>query len=201
MIIRSSFTHSKHTWWVNDDLWVNCSFGFGRGFEQVHLPLWAYWWIASRSARVCVGDTAVSWRWSETLAGTQQPPYTQRHTSVLLQSAAQTEMSPYTGGGGDLWPSIVTRTRNLCSAFNPSKCTHTAVSSEQTHTHTHTHTHRAVGSPGSSWGFGALLKGLTSVMVLRVERALVIHSPHLQSLPDMRLEPATFGLQVWLSNH
>ncbi len=36
--------------------------------------------------------------------------------------------------------------------------------------------------PGSSWGFGALLKG-TSVVVLRVERALVIHSPHLQSLP------------------
>ncbi len=55
--------------------------------------------------------------------------------------------------------------------------------------------------PGSSWGFGALLKGLTSVVVLRVERALVIHSPHLQSLPDLRLEPATFGLQVRLSTH
>ncbi len=36
--------------------------------------------------------------------------------------------------------------------------------------------------PGSSWGFGALLNG-TSVMVLRVERALYIHSPHLQFLP------------------
>ncbi len=36
--------------------------------------------------------------------------------------------------------------------------------------------------PGSSWGFGALLKG-TSVVVLRVERALYIHSPHLQFLP------------------
>ncbi len=31
--------------------------------------------------------------------------------------------------------------------------------------------------PGSSWGFGALLKGLTSVVVLKVERVLVIHSP------------------------
>ncbi len=30
--------------------------------------------------------------------------------------------------------------------------------------------------PGSSWGFGALLKG-TSVVVLKVERALYIHSP------------------------
>ncbi len=54
--------------------------------------------------------------------------------------------------------------------------------------------------PGSSWGFGALLKG-TSVMVLRVERALYIQSPHLQSLPDLRLELATFGLRVRLSNH
>ncbi len=73
------------------------------------------------------------------------------------------------------------------------------------HTHTHTHT-RSSGQPmlrrpGSSWGFGALLKGLTSVVVLRVEKPLDIHSPHLQSLPDLRLEPATFGLQVRLSNH
>ncbi len=41
--------------------------------------------------------------------------------------------------------------------------------------------------PGSSWGFGALLKG-TSVVVLRVERVLYIHSPHLQFLSDLRLE-------------
>ncbi len=33
----------------------------------------------------------------------------------------------------DLWPSMATHTQNLCSAFYPSKCTHT-------HTHTHTHT-------------------------------------------------------------
>ncbi len=36
---------------------------------------------------------------------------------------------------------LMTHTRNLCSAFNPSKCTHTAVSSEQAHAQTHTHTH------------------------------------------------------------
>ncbi len=37
--------------------------------------------------------------------------------------------------GCDVWPSMVTHTLNLCSAFNPSKCTHThtAVSNEQTH--------------------------------------------------------------------
>ncbi len=51
--------------------------------------------------------------------------------------------------------------------------------------------------PGSSWGFGVLLKG-TSVVVLRVERALYIHSPHLQFLPDLRLELAIFGLRVRL---
>ncbi len=54
---------------------------------------------------------------------------------------------------------------------------------------------------GAVGGFGALLKGLNSVTVLRVERVLVIHSPHLQSLPDLRLEPTTFGLQVQLSIH
>ncbi len=63
-------------------------------------------------------------------------------------------------------------------------CTHTAVN---THTHRE-HSTRSSGQPfmlrcpGSSWGFGALLKG-TSVVVLKVERALYIHSPHLQFLP------------------
>ncbi len=43
--------------------------------------------------------------------------------------------------------------RNVCSAFNPSKRTHTWSSGQPTLRH-----------PGSSWGFGALLKGLTSVV-------------------------------------
>ncbi len=30
--------------------------------------------------------------------------------------------------------------------------------------HTHTHTHTTLRCPGSSWGFGALLKGFTSVV-------------------------------------
>ncbi len=98
-------------------------------------------------------------------------------------------------GGSGVWPSMVTHTRNLSSAFNPSKCTLTAVN-------THLEQWAAIlRRPGSSWGIGALLKGLTSVVVLKVERALVIHSPHLQSLPDLGIEPATFGLQVQLSNH
>ncbi len=99
------------------------------------------------------------------------------------------------GKGSGVWPSMVTHTQNLCSAFNPSKCTHTVVN-------IHLEQWAAnAAAPGSSWGFGALLKGLTSVVVLRVERVLVIHSPHLQSLPDLRLKPTTFGLQVQLSIH
>ncbi len=51
-------------------------------------------------------------------------------------------------------------------------------SSEHTHTpwtHTRSSGQTLLRRPGSSWGVGALLKGLTSVVVLRVERALHIH--------------------------
>ncbi len=42
---------------------------------------------------------------------------------------------------------------NVFSAFNPSKCTHTWRSGQPT-----------LRRPGSSWGFGSLPKGLTSVV-------------------------------------
>ncbi len=63
-----------------------------------------------------------------------------------------------------MWPSMVTHTRNLCSAFNPSKCTHTAVSSEQTHTHTvNTHPEQwaaiYVAVPGEQLGGQCLAQG------------------------------------------
>ncbi len=54
--------------------------------------------------------------------------------------------------------------------------------------------------PGSSCGFGALLKG-TSVMVLKVERALVSHFPKPTIPAGPSLEPANFRLQAQLSNH
>ncbi len=41
-----------------------------------------------------------------------------------------------------MWSNMVTHTQNLCSAFNPSKCTHTVVN---THTHSE-HTPGAVGT-------------------------------------------------------
>ncbi len=34
-----------------------------------------------------------------------------------------------------MWPSMVSHTRNLCSAFNPSKCTHTVVNTHTVNTH------------------------------------------------------------------
>ncbi len=99
------------------------------------------------------------------------------------------------GKGSGVWPSMVPHTRNLSSAFNPSKCTLTAVN-------THPEQWAAMlRRPGSSWGIGALLKGLTSVVVLKWREHLLFTSPHRQSLPDLGIEPATFGLQVQLSNH
>ncbi len=77
------------------------------------------------------------------------------------------------------WPILWIRALHL----NHPKCTHTAVNTHTPWTHT-----RSIGQPfmlqrpGSIWGFGALLKG-TSVVVLREERVLYIHSPHLQFLP------------------
>ncbi len=96
----------------------------------------------------------------------------------------------------DIRPSMVTHTRNLCSALTHPKCAHTAVS-------THSSEQARTGNcgqpfmlwrPGSSWGFGALLKG-TSVMVLRVERVLYIHSPHLQFLPARDLNSQPFDYE------
>ncbi len=90
--------------------------------------------------------------------------------------------------------SMVTHTRNWCSAFNPSKCTHSVVSSKHTHCE---HAPGAVGSHCSSarGAIGGLVPCSRS-MVLKVERVLFIHNSHLQFLPDLRFEPTTFGLQV-----
>ncbi len=95
--------------------------------------------------------------------------------------------------GRDIQPSMVTHTRNLCSTFNPSKVhTHSSEHTPWTHTWSSGQPFM-LWRPGSSWGFGALLKG-TSVVVLRVERALYIHFPHLQFLParDSNWQPLDY---------
>ncbi len=73
---------------------------------------------------------------------------------------------------------MVTHTRNSCSAFNPSKCTHTVVN-------THTHI---------PWtGFGALLKGLTLVVVLRVEESTGHSLPHFTPCRTWDSNPRLLG--------
>ncbi len=47
-----------------------------------------------------------------------------------------------------MWPSMVTHTRNLCSAFNPSKCTHTVVN-----------IHLEQWAPGEQLGVRCLAQG------------------------------------------
>ncbi len=75
----------------------------------------------------------------------------------------------------------------LCSAFNPSKV----------HTHSSEHTHMLRQGAGEQFGFGALLKG-TSVVVLRVERERCTFTPP----PTIPAGPETFTrLRVRLSNH
>ncbi len=86
------------------------------------------------------------------------------------------------------------------------KCKHTP-GAVDTHTPGAVNTHLEQSAaillwrPESSWGFGSLLKG-TSVVVLSVERALYIHSPHLQSLParDLNSQPFNYksdSLTIW----
>ncbi len=75
----------------------------------------------------------------------------------------------------------------MSTSFHPSKCTHTqqwvvnthtAVHTQQWVVNTHTNTvnthvgsHLFLWRAGICWGIGALLKGLTSIIVLRVEES------------------------------
>ncbi len=84
---------------------------------------------------------------------------------------------------------MVTHAQNLGSAINPSKV----------HTHSSEHTHPEQWAAIYAAAL-ALLKG-TSVVALKVERELYIHSPPPTIPACPRLELATFGLRVRLSNH
>ncbi len=70
----------------------------------------------------------------------------------------------------DVWPSMVTHTRNLCSAFNPSKCTHTQW------THTQQWTHHTVNTHSEQWAARGAVGGSVpcsraSVVGLKVEES------------------------------
>ncbi len=70
---------------------------------------------------------------------------------------------------------------NVFSAFNPSKCTHTWSSGQPT-----------LRRPGSSWGFGALLKGLTSVVDNSCWRRDSNPQPRVTSPAVYPLDPVTW---------
>ncbi len=94
-----------------------------------------------------------------------------------------------------MWPSMVTHTQNLCSAFNPSKCTHTVVN-------IHLEQWAAnAAAPGEQLGVRCLAQGSHLSRGIEGGESTGYHSTHLQSLLDLRLEPTTFGLQVQLSIH
>ncbi len=94
----------------------------------------------------------------------------------------------------EIRPSMVTHTRNLCSLINPSKV----------HTHSSEHTPGAVGShyaaaPGEQLGVRCLAQGHLSRGIEGGESA--VHSLPPPTIPaGPRLELATFGLRVRLSN-
>ncbi len=69
------------------------------------------------------------------------------------------------------------------SAFNPSKCKHTAVNTHTVNTHPEQRAAIYAAAPGKQLG-----------VRLKEERALYIHSPHLQSLParDSNSQPFNY---------
>ncbi len=81
--------------------------------------------------------------------------------------------------------------------IGPLHLTHPSANTQQWVVNKHTHTWSSgqplLQCPGSNWGFGVLLEG-TSVVVLRVKRALVIHSPTNNSCRtwDSNLQPLDY---------
>ncbi len=106
--------------------------------------------------------------------------------------------------GHDMWPSMVTHTRNLCSAFNPSKCTHTHSSEKWTHTHTHTlwtHTRSSGQSvlrlPGSSWRFGEM----QMFVLIWTDTLTTIHSNKIYITPNICLGVNRLFTEGDISSH
>ncbi len=95
-------------------------------------------------------------------------------------------------------PSMVTHTQNCALHFIHPKWTHTVVNTHTPWTHTQRGGHPfMLWRPGSSWGFGALLKG-TSSWYWRW-RECCTFTPPLTNPAGPRFKHATFQLWVQLS--
>ncbi len=111
------------------------------------------------------------------------------HPNVFFRVFFKSESESEVTCGQAWWPIL-----GICALhLTHLKCTHTVVN-------THTHREHKPGALGSQCcsARGAVgvsvPQGLTSVVEesdWRWKRALVIHSPHLQSPPDLKLKPAT----------
>ncbi len=90
----------------------------------------------------------------------------------------------------------MSETSDSSAAFNPSKVhRHTAVNTDTPWTHTQSSGQPfMLRRPGSSWGFGVLLKS-TSVVVLRVERA--VHSLPPPTIPAW---PENQTRNLWITS-
>ncbi len=93
-----------------------------------------------------------------------------------------------------MWPSMVT-ILGICAL-------HLTHPSARTHTVVNTHPEQWVANaaaPREQLGVQCLARG--THLSRGIEGRERIHSPHPKFLPDLRLEPATLGLQIQLSNH
>ncbi len=93
--------------------------------------------------------------------------------------------------------SMVTHTRNWSSAFNPSKCTHTAVSSEHTHTvNTHPEQWAAIApAPGEQLWVRYLAQRHLSHGIEGGESAV-----HSQSPPSIPAGPEIRTHKLWITS-
>ncbi len=88
------------------------------------------------------------------------------------------------------WPILGIRVLHLTHP----RCTHTVVNTHTVNTHPEQWAAIYAVALGEQLGVRCLAQGLTSVVVLRVERAMYIHSPHLQFLAawDSNLQPFNY---------
>ncbi len=131
---------STHTW--------------SSGLTHTHLEQWTY-----KLTQTWGSGHIHTWSSGHT---PEQRTHTHTHTHTHLEQWAHTHLEQWA-------PHTHTHTHTH-THLEQWAHTHTHTwSSGNTHTHTHTHTPGAVGQstlrrPGGSWGFSALLKGLTSVV-------------------------------------
>ncbi len=100
----------------------------------------------------------------------------------------------------DVWPSMVTHTQNVCSAFNPSKCTHT---------HSSEHTPGAMGSQycGTRGAVGGSVScsrvspqsRYTGILKGGEDARASLTPPTIPAVPEIRTH--NLGLQVQRSIH